>query len=385
MNRVIGAKLLALVLSQVDTASAEIRSMQSAPHGAAPPNVIFDSDMWAGTDDALALAMLHALHDRREINLVAVTISTNDAWCVSYVDLVNTFYGHPQVPIGLVQGGIDAKAFKQKLPSITYPKGSYTQLLSKLTRPDGSWLYPRRRVGKTATPQAVFLLRKTLAAQPDGSVVMIQVGYSTNLAGLLGSEADTYSGLDGRHLVKRKVRQLSIMAGNFRETQTEGPKGSPEFNLLMDTPSAQRLFSEWPTPIVASGVEVGAAMLYPARSIARDYSYVEHHPIAEAYRSVYVQVTSRVEGKEQKIASQWPRDDATCDLTSVLYAARPDNNYFSVSKPGRVTVLADGTTRFDEVEGGKHRYLILNEAQKARTLEAMVMLASQPPVAHAKQ
>jgi purine nucleosidase len=29
-------------------------------------------------------------------------------------------------------------------------------------------------------PEAVWLLRKTLAAQPDGSVVVIQVGYSTN-------------------------------------------------------------------------------------------------------------------------------------------------------------------------------------------------------------
>jgi len=38
--------------------------------------VIFDTDIWSDIDDALALAMLHALHDRHEINLAAVTIST---------------------------------------------------------------------------------------------------------------------------------------------------------------------------------------------------------------------------------------------------------------------------------------------------------------------
>jgi hypothetical protein len=42
-------------------------------------------------------------------------------------------------------------------------------------------------------------------------------------------------------------------------------------------------------------------------------------------------------------------------------------------------VLPDGGSRFDESENGSHRYLILSEAQKARTLEAMVMLVSQPP------
>jgi hypothetical protein len=41
--------------------------------------------------------------------------------------------------------------------------------------------------------------------------------------------------------------------------------------------------------------------------------------------------------------------------------------------------MDDGSSRFDKSEAGSHRYLILSEAQKARTLEAMVMLVSQPP------
>jgi purine nucleosidase len=349
-------------VSYADSPSITVPWTADANEHRAPVNVIFDTDMWSDIDDALALAMLHALQDRHEINLVAVTVSTGEKWCASYVDLINTFYGHPRVPIGLVRNGLDTEAFRKIYPTVTWPVTRYTELLSQERQQNGSLVYPHRLIDGTRAPEAVSLLRKTLAAQPDGSVVMIQVGYSTNLARLLDSAADAVSALNGPDLVRKKVRLLSVMAGNFAAS------GSPEFNLESDVPAAQKLFSYWPTPIVASGFEVGMALLYPAVSIERDFSYVEHHPIVETYRT-YAEETSRT----------WPHAHPTFDLTAVLYAARPDRNYFSLSKPGRITVLQDGGSRFDESEKGSHRYLMLSEGQKARTLEAMVMLVSQPP------
>ena len=59
------------------------------------------------------------------------------------------------------------------------------------------------------------LLRQTLAGRPDRSVVIVQVGFSTNLARLLDSPADDVSPLKGRDLVAAKVRLLSLMAGAF--------------------------------------------------------------------------------------------------------------------------------------------------------------------------
>jgi purine nucleosidase len=349
------------------TAQAPIANVQ------APINVILDTDVWGDVDDALALAVAHALHDRREINLVAVTISTDDKWCASYVDLVNTFYGDPQIPVGVARGGVDAEALGRKWPdSKVVPAENYTRLLAERKTAQGSRVYPHRLTDGTKASEAVSLLRKVLAAQPDESVVMIQVGYSTNLARLLDSGADANSALNGLDLIRKKVRLLSIMAGSFGEAKLNGstiPKGSPEFNVEMDVPSAEKLFSDWPTPIVTSGVEVGWALLYPAQSIEHDYAYVKNHPIAESYHSYH-----------RWSSIGWPHDHPTFDLTSVLYAARPDRNYFSLSKPGRVTVLPDGGSRFDEAENGPHRYLIVSEEQKARALEAMVMLASQPPV-----
>lgn len=90
-----------------------------ADNSKSPPNVIFDTDIWSDIDDMLALAMLHTLHDRHEVNLVAVTISTDDPWCASYVDLVNTFYGHPQIPVGIVHNGMTLERFRKEFLSLS--------------------------------------------------------------------------------------------------------------------------------------------------------------------------------------------------------------------------------------------------------------------------
>lgn len=378
MRSIIGDHLSAVLLAM----AACMASVCHAADVKAPINVIFDTDIYSDIDDMLALAMLHTLQDRGEVRLLAVTVGTEAAWTASYVDLVNTFYGHASIPIGMVRGAITAQRFDEKPfsdePKPYSPNGiNYTQYLAQRIHKDGTRVYPHKLIDSATAEEAVHLLRRVLATQPDNSVVMIQVGYSTNFARLLVSKPDGVSNLDGKALVKRKVRLLSAMAGNFAESAWEDkqfPAGMPEFNLKMDVPAAQKVFSEWPTPVVASGFEIGLQMLFPERSIHRDFNYVDRHPISETYlyTAPYYRKASR--------NPDAPHDHATFDLTSVLYAARPDEGYFSLSKPGKITVLADGGSRFDESVSGTHRYLILSDEQKARTLEAMVMLASQPPV-----
>jgi inosine-uridine nucleoside N-ribohydrolase len=174
------------------------------------------------------------------------------------------------------------------------------------------------------------------------------VGFSTNLARLLESH-------DGASLVAHKVRLLVTMAGHF-------PPAQPEFNVVTDIPSAQKVFAEWPTPVVFSGFEIGEALLFPARSIEHDFSWVRDHPVVDAYRN-YMPM---------------PYDRPTWDLTAALYAVRPEAGYFSLSPPGTVRVDDKGNTLFRASAEGKHRYLILDQAGKARTLEALILLASQP-------
>lgn len=325
-------------------------ALSCAVSAQSPPNIIFDTDMGNDIDDALALAMLHAFESRHEANLIAVTVTKDNQWAAPYIDLVNTFYGRPEIPIGMVRNG----KTPESSPMIQVP--------SERRRADGSLVYPRRILDGSQAPEAVSLLRQTLAKQADGSVVIVQVGFSTNLARLLETKADAASADDGPTLVSKKVRLLSVMGGNFAD-------GKSEFNLAKDVSAAVKLFRDWPTPIVVSGFEVGAALEFPAQRIEHDFAYVQDHPVAEAYRS-YMKM---------------PYDRPTWDLTAVLYAVRPDENYFSLSPPGTITVLPDGSSRFEPSANGNHRYLIIKGDQRARTLEAMIILASEPPTGSARR
>ena len=310
---------------------------------AGPVRVIFDTDMGNDVDDALALAMLHAFESRGEARLLAVTVTKDSRSAAPFVDLVNTFYGRPSIPVGVVKNG----KTPNDTPMIRIPAGRRTA--------SGAYVYPHRLTDGAAAPDAVAVLRRALAAEPDGSVTIVQVGFSTNLARLLDSPADAASPLSGAQLVTRKVRLLSAMAGHF-------PIGKPEFNVATDIPSARKVFAEWPTPIVFSGFEIGEALLFPAAAIEHDFSWVSDHPVAEAYRN-YMRM---------------PYDRPTWDLTAALYAIRPERGYFALSPEGRVTVDDTGQTHFTAQTAGKRRYLILDPAQKQRIVEALILLASQP-------
>ena len=309
---------------------------------ASPVPLIFDTDM--GLDDALALAVIHALESRGECRLIGVTITKDNRWAAPFVDLVNTFYRRGDIPIGVVRNG--------KIPE----DGSYLRPAAEAEHPDGTFVYPRDLNSGEDAPEAVSLLRKLLAAQPDGSVVVVLVGFSTNLARLLESAADDASALSGRDLVARKVKLLSVMAGAF-------PPSLAEYNVRVDLPAAAKVFAEWPTPLVASGFEIGLSIQYPAISIERDFRYVERHPVAEAYRH----------------DKTMPYDRPTWDLTAVLYAVRPDRGYFGLSKPGAIVVDPEGYTRFTPGETGTRRFLTVTPRQRTAVLATLVQLASEPP------
>lgn len=328
------------------------------PHAsfAAEPNkpipLIFDTDIGNDCDDVLALAMIHALQSRGECKLLAVTITKDHELAAPFADSVNTFYGRGDIPIGVCRSGV------------TPEEGKFNGLASEA---DGGQLrYPHDLKSGKQAPSAVDVLRKALVDAEDASVIICQVGFSTNLADLIESPADDISPLTGMELVKQKVRLFSVMAAAFAkipDRKTGEPKPYREYNVFKDIPAARRLFSKWPTPIIWSGFEIGLNLTYPHESIERDYGYVAHHPVAEAYVR-YIPP---------------PHDRPTWDLTSVLVAVRPDHNYFDISPAGQVTVLEDGYTTFEAKEGGRDRYLILRDDQKARATEALTLLSSEPP------
>ncbi len=144
-----------------------------------PPSrcrLIFDTDICGDCDDVLALGMIHALQSRGQCRLLAVTISVDHALAAPFVDAVNTFYERGDIPIGVVgKGGVIEKSEFLSLVE---------EQESGRFRYRHDWCQISRR--KTRRPFSA----QTLAAQPDHSVVIAQVGFSTNLARLLDSPAE---------------------------------------------------------------------------------------------------------------------------------------------------------------------------------------------------
>lgn len=315
--------------------------------GAAPEpvRIIFDTDIGNDVDDVMALGIIHALETRGVCRLLAVTVTKDHPKAAAFVDVVNTFYGRGDIPIGVVRDGV------------TRDQGRFLGLA------DNAATYPHDLRSGADAPDAVALLRKTLAAQPDRSVTLVQVGFFTNYARLLASPADAIAPLTGRELIQKKVTRLSVMAGAFQPI----PRSNRflEFNVKEDVRSAQQLAKEWPTPIVWSGFEIGVAATYPHQSIEHDFEYVAHHPVKDAYY----------------LYEPPPHDRPTWDLTAVLAALRPDGGYFTLSPSGRVDVEADGFTRFvaDPQGQGRDRFLTMTPPQAERVREAFVWLTSTPP------
>ena len=70
-------------------------------------NIIFDTDMGPDYDDVGALAMLHALADKGEANILATVSSNMYKNAVSCIDVINHYFGRPDIPVGGPDKGIN--------------------------------------------------------------------------------------------------------------------------------------------------------------------------------------------------------------------------------------------------------------------------------------
>ncbi|WP_418992255.1 nucleoside hydrolase [Alistipes sp.] len=315
----------------------------AAPEAApAPLNVIFDTDMGNDIDDALALDMLYKYADEGRVRLLGITSCKEEPQSVKYLDVMNTFYGYPDLPIGRITEGAPCDRID-----------SFTRQIAADTS------YARSVADYAKLPESVSLLRRLLAGQPDGETVLIAVGFSTNLARLLASAPDSFSPLAGRELVRRKVRHLYLMAGDFREPAPD----LAEYNVRIDRDAARTVFDEWPTPLTASPFEVGTEICYPVESILRDFGYARKHPLAEAY----------------KVYKPMPYDRPMWDPSAVLFAVEPEAGCFTPSVPGRIRVGEDSQTRFEADPAGTHRYLKVDSVQAVRARRRIVELVTRRP------
>ncbi len=190
------------------------------------PRIIIDTDLSLWWDDATAIGMANVLAQRGQLHILGIVSDIRNPLAVAAIDAIDTAYGHPNIPLGAVAHS----------EANTAPHGYTSDLIHKL---------PHSVHSSANVPGAVILYRQLLAGQPDHSVTIIAIGAYTNLAGLLRSKADRHSSLDGRALIRAKVKRLVIEDGLF-------PGSAPALtNQKLDLVSAREVVNGagWPTSI----------------------------------------------------------------------------------------------------------------------------------------
>ena len=213
--------------------------------------------------------------------------------------------------------------------------------------------YPHAIARNDDAQDAVELYRKVLSAQPDKSVTIVTIGFFSNLAHLMDSKSDEFSNLNGKELVRKKVKQLVSMAAGVG---SDGA-GFREFNVLVDAPSSQKVFANWPTPILLSGFEIGHKILTGKRLISN--SSLQNSPVKDAFL-IALNADKNTEGRHS-----W-------DQTAVLIAVRGAQPYFNVRKIN-FEIKDDGTSVV--IPGERFSYLVEKMPSKdvANVIEDLMM------------
>lgn len=312
-----------------------LMSMRSSAQ--TPVRLILDTDIESDVDDVGTVAVLHALADRGEVNLLGMMVSVKHPWSVPCLDALNTYYGRPDIPIGAVKNSIVPDAGSK-----------YARSIAEEFPHDSKWTVD--------APDATKLYREILAAEADGSVVIVSVGYLTNMRNLLNTRPDTASPLDGVALVRKKVRVWVCMGAGF-------PKGH-EWNMHRDAASSARAINEWPTPIIFSGFEVGVKV-NTGRCMAET---PQSNPVRRAY-----QLFNGLEDRHS-----W-------DQTAALFAVRGLDgglaDYWTIHRGGVCRVAPDGRNDWKDVEGGTHAYLVEKKppAEVAAAIEELMVQPRREP------
>lgn len=279
-------------------------------------NIIFDSDMGPDYDDVGAITILHALADKGEANILATMASTKYEGVARVLNVFNTYFNRPNIPIGVPKGkALELRDWQHWTDTV----------LAK---------YPHQVKSNDEVPDAVQLYRKILASQPDNSVTIVTIGFLTNLSNLLNSTADQYSKLNGKQLIKKKVKLLVCMGGRF-------PSGY-EFNVMKDAVASQNVYENWNTPIIFSGFEIGAKVLAGLPLIHNET--IKNDPVKDVFR------ISIPLAKEDSLGRK------SWDETAVLVAIEGYSQFYTLHS-GRIKVADDGKNTWDD-NGNGQAYLV---------------------------
>ena len=281
-----------------------------------PKKVIFETDMSTDVDDVGALAVLHALADNGEAEILAISFNEVHPSGANAICAINTWYNRGNIPIGVYKGDLADP-----------DESSYLDALANFTH----------HLPINPTPSSLELYRQVLSEQPDNSVTIISVGFLNNLYDLLKTDPD---------LIAQKVTELVVMA-----VLIDDPYNTVRHDLI---DKSEYVIHNWPTPLVISqhgeSVHTGARLSeMPAEN-----------PVREAF---YQRFNGQYKGR-----SSW-------DQLAVLYGVRGIGDYFAEITEGKGR-LSNGYEW--EMKPGFRSYLDprLSDSEYVRVVEDLMI---KPP------
>lgn len=300
---------------------ALVFSLLASSLEAEPVKLILDTDMETDCDDAGAMAILHSLADRGECEILATVTSVRDPNSIATVDAINRYHGRAELPLGMVKG-----------PGVM-EKSKFAAQIAKE--------FPHRVKSPDSVPDASLVYRDVLEQASDRSVVVVTVGYLTNLKNLLQLPAQDghASGMD---LIQRKVITWVCMGGNFIGSPPKDDLKLGNVNFQRDAASAHYVIHHWPGEIVFAGREV--CSVPSGLAIGKDLSSTPvNNPVRRAYELYF-----GGQAKNRHVA----------DLATVLYAVRGLTDCWAISAPGQMNLQEDMTFTWTDASSGKQRYLL---------------------------
>lgn len=236
-----------------------------------PKRVIFETDMCTDVDDVGALAVLHALADNGEVEILAISYNEVHPSGAGTICAINTWYNRGDIPIGIYKGDLADPDESSYLDGIAanFPHDLPTD----------------------PTPSSLELYLQVLSEQQDNSVTIISVGFLNNLYDLLKANPD---------LVAQKVTELVVMA-----VVVDDPYNTVRHDQV---DKSEYVIHNWPTRLVIS--EYGESV-YTGVRLGETPA---ENPVREAY---YRRFNGQYRGR-----SSW-------DQIAVLYGVRGLSDYFT--------------------------------------------------------
>src|SRR5467141_375680 len=267
---------------------------QSSPTTAVPEKVILDTDIGDDIDDAFAVAL--ALRSP-ELQILGITTTFGDT--ETRAKLLDRFLaeaGRPEIPVA---AGVP-----------TPPKGTFTQRRYA----------ENNRFAKPSHPDAVAFLLDQIRRNP-GQVTLIAIGPLMNLGAAIDKDPATF----------RKLKRVIIMGGSIKRGYGDlgfGPPQppQPEWNILNDVPSAQKLFAAG-VPLFVMPLDATQLKL---DEVKRAFLFSQGTPLTDALTLLY---------------HQWGQETPTLfDPMTIAFLVNPN---LCPVQPMRIRVDEKGFTRVD--------------------------------------